>query len=82
MNFRLFLFLVYVLPGRSREDIVSRFPKKSRNNMIYDVRSDFVYQENGVFRLNSAGEKKLYSYFAKIGGFLAFLCTVAGVLIA
>ena len=50
--------------------------------MIYDVRSDFVYQENGVFRLNSAGEKKLYSYFVKIGGFLAFLCTVAGVLIA
>ena len=82
MNFQLFLFLIYVFPGRSREDIVSHFPMNPRNSLIYDVRSDFTYQKNSVYRLNSKGEKKLYGYFVKIGGFLAFLCTIAGVVIA
>lgn len=82
MNFRLFIFLLYVLPGRSREDILSHFPKNPKNSMIYDVDSNFTYQDGGVYRLNSEGEKKLHGYFAAIGGVIVGLFTVLGAIIA
>lgn len=82
MNFRLFLFLLYVLPGRSREDILSRFPKNPQNSLIYNVKSNFTYQSGGVYRLNSEGEKKLHGYFVAIGGVIVGLFAVLGVIIA
>lgn len=82
MNFRLFLFLLYVLPGRSREDILSHFPKNLKNSMIYDVDSNFTHQDGGVYRLNSEGEKKLHGYFAAIGSVIVGLFAVLGAIIA
>ena len=82
MNLRLFLFLLYVLPGRSKEDVVSRFPRNRKNSLIYDVDSDFTYRDGSVYRLNSNGEKKLRGFFIAIGGFITFLITVIGAIVA
>ena len=82
MNLRLFLFLLYVLPGRSKEDVVSRFPRNRKNSLIYDVDSDFTYRDGLVFRLNSNGEKKLRGFFIAIGGFITFLIAVIGAIVA
>lgn len=82
MNLRLFFFLLYVLPGRSKEEIVSRFPKNPKNALIYDVNSNFTFKDGNVYRLNSYGERKLRKYFLAIGGFIIGLFTVAGVIIA
>ena len=82
MNFRLFLFLLYVIPGRSRDDILSHFPKNPQNSLIYDVDSNYTYQDGGVYHLNSEGEKKLRGYFAAIGGVIVGLFAVLGVIIA
>lgn len=76
MNFRLFLFLLYVLPGRSKEEVISHFPRNRKNSLIYDVNSDFTYRDGSVYHLNSNGEKKLRSYFIAIGGFITFLLAI------
>lgn len=81
MNLRLFLFLLYVLPGRSKSDVVSHFPRNHKNALIYDVNSDYTYKKGNVYRLNPKGELKLYCYLAGIGGFIVAFISVLSFLL-
>lgn len=82
MNFRLFLFLLYIFPGRSKEKVVKHFPKHRKNMLIYDANNCFFYFQNGKYYLSDSGEKKLFKYLTIVGGFVVGASAIAAVIIA
>lgn len=67
-NLHLFLFLLYIFPGRSNEKVKQLFPKRQVNSLIYSIKNSYSFDDHGICRLTADGERKLYTFVA---GFLA-----------